>query len=349
METIMPTPTKPRTQGKRLSLLSFGLFEEHLLPVLLACCSSVRLVGGAPAAKRLASLQQLLSLSGVSHEARALVHRLALEQLELALKTLCGPDTLAALPAGAARFHQVAGLLHARLVFELQKERSVLVLRWHECNDENDSEQEHSATLGNPSEECIFIEDDMLEFVEGCSEGECGEQSFSVELLNDKQERPLAKVDMLSWGRVVNLMQFNMLSSGHADFARILWTAAGRPSAEYSDMAIEFGTSPHSGESINRLIAAAMGGDFEEMISCDTLYLNTERAQRMRESPGKPKDVQVLLAKVAERFETSYMVGHTTDLPDGLSFDDLCGWHCLSPQQPGAAWYVRLPEEYMRS
>jgi hypothetical protein len=30
----MPTPTKPHTQGKRLSLLSFGLFEENLLPTL---------------------------------------------------------------------------------------------------------------------------------------------------------------------------------------------------------------------------------------------------------------------------------------------------------------------------
>jgi hypothetical protein len=279
----------------------------------------------------------------VSHEARALVHRLALEQLELALKTLCGPETHAALPAGAARFHQVAGLLHARLMFELQKERSVLVLRWHEWNAENDSEQEHSATLGNP------FDDEMLEFLEGCSEGECGEQSFSVELLDDKQEQPLAKVDMISWERVANLRQFNMLSSGHADFARILWTAAGRPSAEYNDMAIEFGTSPHSGESINLLIAAAIGEDFQEMISCATLYLNTDRAQMMRKSPGKPEDVQILLAKVAERFENSYMVGHTSDLPDGLSFDDLCGWHCLSPQQSGAAWHVRLPEEYMRS
>ena len=147
----------------------------------------------------------------------------------------------------------------------------------------------------------------------------------------DKEEE-LATVKLLWWAdrELAHLMNFNMLMQELADFSSTLWGAAGRSRRAYSDMAIEFGESPHSRQDVNELIEEATGAPDEAE---ETLYVQNVRVHK---GGDPPTDVPLLFDAVRACFN-AHTIGHSADLPAGLRWTDInTGWVSL----PGACWHV---------
>ena len=117
----------------------------------------------------------------------------------------------------------------------------------------------------------------------------------------------------------------------------MLWPAAGRDSEEYSDMAIEFGDSPHSGVEVNELIADALDCDYE---TPETTYLDMGRGHRTMAKEHGIRLMEGLLALVGE---TSNVITHASDVQKlQMGADELERFDLVPLQRNSrTGWYVR--------
>ena len=308
--------------GGALSVIPMDVLQQRLLPLLLSDLG----LRYDPAAQSLSALADVVRLSRADRRLRALVHDLVLPQLEFPLR--CSGAEV------PGTFPDAAKLLHGVLAKRREEEQTELVLSWTEEDFETEERTEFRVSAG-----CALGPDQdqslnaKFELDENCSDGDFGEQNFTMELVDTADhQRVLAKMDVVHFGgrKLATFRSFDGISAGMCDFAQTVLTASGH----------------HSSRIINELIAQALGENFQEKISSSTLYLNTERAQMMRQfNPGAPKHVSTLLRKACMFFEMSYVIGHETDLPPGLGFSELPGWRQVAS---GGKWHVRLPEEYNR-
>jgi hypothetical protein len=240
-------------------------------------------------------------------------------------------------------FPAAATILYQKLLREAEAEKTELVLCWSECDYEDDDHEEKIEkfrVLAGSSCADYHHYGAHCELDENCTSGENGENHLTLQLVRKADQHVMAQMNVLMWTSIATLQQFNMHAQALADFSRILWSAAGRPQDEYSDAAIEFGHSPHSRQPCNELIAEACGEDFEDNLSCSTIYLDKEIYQK---HPPLPEDMKTLLSKAQGFFESAYFVGHNHDLPEGLRFAELPDWQ---PLTRGGMWHVRMPEDF---
>lgn len=127
-----------------------------------------------------------------------------------------------------------------------------------------------------------------------------------------------------------------------ANFCSTLWCAAGRKRNQYNDMAIEFGSSPHSGVEVNELIADACSGDYE---TPETTYLDVNRYGRA--CTTKEQGLRLVSGLVALIGRTSNLITHSSDLDKLQIGDDSRGSFSLETITKGRGqteWYVRTAD-----
>mmetsp|Transcript_22258 Transcript_22258/g.40123 ORF Transcript_22258/g.40123 Transcript_22258/m.40123 type:complete len:292 (-) Transcript_22258:294-1169(-) len=189
-----------------------------------------------------------------------------------------------------------------------------------------------------PVDEILGIPFAETKAVKENEKGENHERGYRLKLVDKKEgskNKELAHLSFQWWEESAraNLMNFNQLSEDLADFSSKLWGAAGRNENEYSDMAIEFGESRHSGVEVNDLLVEAY--DYSEVN--EIAYITS--CKKMTKAQG----LRLLNGLIAFAGPTSNLIAHVTDLDkmqvrsearDTLEFEPL-------NEGQGNEWHVR--------
>mmetsp|Transcript_7815 Transcript_7815/g.17640 ORF Transcript_7815/g.17640 Transcript_7815/m.17640 type:complete len:292 (+) Transcript_7815:115-990(+) len=145
-----------------------------------------------------------------------------------------------------------------------------LEIKWENYNydDGQDTVEKYSMFADEIPNEGGFSMSRVFQGTQKSEEGEEHQHGLTFCFVDSKSEdrKVLVEIDTSYWTVPVNLMHFNQASQDLANFCRYLWKAADRDANDYSDMAIEFGSSPYSGVEISTLVEEATGVDREHVM-----------------------------------------------------------------------------------
>ena len=173
-------------------------------------------------------------------------------------------------------------------------------LGWKVYNNETCTYENHSANIDEIR--CVHVT------LDGTEPGENNERSLSLSLTWDG--KTLAKINFDWWDDRdgATLMHFHQSRQDLAEFCMELWAAAGRNTADYCDMAVEFGESRYSHVKVSRLIEEALGCG----LAPEILYVDSAN--------GSDKEaLSRLYQHMARVFDEAHIISHQTDNPPGWS------------------------------
>jgi hypothetical protein len=207
-----------------------------------------------------------------------------------------------------------------------------LEIKWCVLNhDESDDWKETDYSMFFKEGEDFMVSPAILDN----TKGENHEYHFTMCLVDSQSEhrRVLVEIETCYWTDEddANLMEFNRLSHELADFCRPLWADAGRRKSEYSDIAIEFGESPHSGVEISTLVEEATGIEIMDHV----MYTET-----VKMNPSSTASDSRKLLDMMFLFFPALVIAHESDL-QGLGM--VCSeFSQLGFRRIGEKWFVGI-------
>ena len=196
-----------------------------------------------------------------------------------------------------------------------------LEIKWYRYEDSDDGSWKETPYSMFADDIMKFEESRIFSEKEGAEMGENHEYTLEFCLVDSKAEDRMTLVEISTWYWTVpiNLMHFHQLSGDLASFCRMLWKASGRRMNDYSDMAIEFGSSPYSSVEVIELVEEAtdiLGEEYRQHV----MYFQSAKLKNGATMEHSSKLISMLFRNfdaVVISFKTDlFNLGITSDYHD---------------------------------